>query len=167
MRHVAALLGLVLVGLPLVVTPSWVIVVPAAVAALLIAAGILALSTPLVTGGIAVGLVEYTLALWLGGRPLDSVTAVALGAVLLLLLQVVDFARRFRGAAVHASVVTRQVRYCLRIGLLGVMLGVVVGGLATGLAPALPPVGYPVLAALGALAAFVAIARLLSREDAE
>jgi len=83
------------------------------------------------------------------------------------LLEAVDFARRFRGAAVGAAVVTGQVRYWLRTGILGVTLGLAVSSLATGLAPALPPAAYPVLGAAGALAAFVAIARLLSRADAE
>jgi hypothetical protein len=166
MHYVAAVLGLVLVGLPLVVTPSWVIVAPAAVAALLIAVGIVVLSTPLVTAGIAVGLVEYTLALWIGARPLDPLTAVALGAALVLLLQVVDFARRFRGATVDAAVATSQARYWLGTGILGVVVALVVTGLATGLAPALPPAAYPALAAAGALIAVIGVARVIGEADA-
>jgi hypothetical protein len=167
MRHVAALLGLVLVGLPLVVTSSWVLVAPGAVAALLIATGILTLSTPVVTAGIAMSLVEYTLALWIETRPLDTLTAVALGAALVLLLQVVDFARRSRGAQVNPAVITGQIRYWLRTGILGVTLGLAVTGLATGFVPPLPPAAFPVLATVGALMAVLGVARLLVRRDPE
>lgn len=165
MRHVATLLGLVLVGLPLVVAPSWLIAAPGAVAALLIATGIIALSSALITAGVAVSLIEYTLALWIRTRPPDPLTAVALGAALVLLLQVVDFARRFRGARVDPAVVTGQIRYWLRTGMVGVMLGLAVTVLAMGVLPRLPPAAYLVLATAGALMAVLGLARMLMRTD--
>jgi hypothetical protein len=163
MRRVATLLGLVLVGLPLVASPSWLIAGPGVLAALLIAAGIIALSAPLVTAGIAVSLIEYTLALWIGTRPLDPLTAVALGATLVLLLQVVDFARRFRGARVDPAVVAGQIRYWLRTGMVGVMLGLAATALAMGVLPPLPAAAYLVLATAGALMAVLGLARMLVR----
>jgi hypothetical protein len=167
MRQVAALLGLVLAGLPLLVTPSWVLVALGAVTALLIAAGIIVLSTPLVTAGIAVSLIGYTLALSIGTRPLDPLTAVALGVALMLLLQVVAFAERFRGARVDPAVVTGQIRYWLRTGILGVMLGLAVTGLAPNVLPRLPPAAYLVLATASGLISVAGVARLLVRtEDA-
>ena len=167
MRHVGTLLALVLTGLPLVVTPSWVLVAPGGVAALLIAAGLIALSTPLATAGIAVSLIEYALALSIGTRPLDPLTAVALGVALVLLLQVVDFARRFRGAQVDAAVVTGQIRYWVRTGILGVMLGLAVTGLATSVVLPLPPAAYLVLVTAGALISVAGVARLLVRTEGE
>ena len=166
MRHVAALLGFIIVGLPLAVTPFWIVVAPGAVAAGLFAAGIITLSLRLVSLGIAASLVEYTVALSLGTRTLDSLTAVALGAARLLLLQVVDLARRFRGAAVATAVIGSQIRYWVRLGILGVLLGLFVSALGTTLAPALPPPAYPVLGAAGAFIAVASAARLLLRSDA-
>ena len=166
MRQVAALLGFIIVGLPVVVTPFWIVVAPGAVAAGLFAAGIMTLSLRLVSLGIAASLVEYMVALSLGARTLDSLTAVALGAAIVLLLQVVDFVRRFRGAAVAATVIGSQIRYWVRLGILGVLLGLFVSALGTTLAPALPAPAYPVLGAVGAFVAVASAARLLLRRDA-
>jgi hypothetical protein len=166
MRRVAALLGFIIVGLPVVVTPFWIVVAPGALAAGLFAAGIMTLSLRLVSLGIAASLVEYTVALSLGARTLDSLTAVALGAAIVLLLQVVDLARRFRGAAVATAVIGSQIRYWVRLGILGVLLGLFVSALGTTLAPALPPPAYPVLGAAGAFTAVASVARLLLRRDA-
>ena len=89
----------------------------------------------------------------------------ALGAALVLLLQVVDFARRFRGARVDPAVVTGQIRYWLRTGILGVMLGLAVTVLAMGVLPPLRPAAYLVLATAGALMAVLGLARMLVRTD--
>lgn len=166
MRHVAAVLGFIIVGLPVEVTPSWIVVAPGAVAAGLFTAGIVTLSLRLVSLGIAASLVEYTVALSLGTRALDSVTAVALGAAIVLLLQVVDFVQRFRGAAVAAAVTASQIRYWVRLGILGVSLGLFVSALGITLAPALPAPAYPMLEAVGAFIAVASVARLLLRRDA-
>ncbi len=167
MRHLAALLGLVLVGLPLVLTPSWIVAAPGALAALLIAAGTLAFSISLLTVGIVASLLEYTLALWIGMRPLDPWSAVAIGAALALLLQVVDFVRRFRGAAVDGGVITSQLHSWLHSGILGVTLGLAVGALAAALTPALTPATSPVLAAGGTVIAIAAVTHLLLRAAPE
>jgi len=114
MRHLAAILGFVLVSLPLVVTPSWVVVLPAAVAALLMAAGIAALSVRLVAAGVWASLIEYALALAIGTRSLHRLGAMTMGVALMLILEVVDFARRFRGAAVNAAMIANQIRYWVK-----------------------------------------------------
>ena len=153
MRQAAAPLAVIVAGLPFVVTPSWIIIAPGAVAALLIAAGIVWLSPPAISAGIAVSLVEYTLALCLAAGPLDPLTAVAMGAGMVLLIQIVDFARRFRGADIAPSVVREQIRYWLGIDVLALVLGLVVAGLAAGLTPALPSAASPVLAVSGLIVA--------------
>jgi hypothetical protein len=165
MRQVAAVLGFVVVSLPLLVTPSWVVVAASGAAALLIAIGIAALSLRSVVAGIWVSLVEYTLALWVGARPLHPLTAVALGVALVLLLQVVDFARRFHPATTDAAVVTGQVRYWLRTGVLGGTAGFLASALAGGSPLPLPDAAQLGLAAAGALLAFIAVARLVTRSD--
>jgi hypothetical protein len=167
MRHVAALLGVIVVGLPFVITPSSIIIAAGAVAALLIAAGIIRLSPSLVSAGITASLAQYTLALWLDAGPGDPLIAVVLGAVMVVLIQVVDFARRFRGAEVAPAVTRTQIRYWLRNAILGVVLGLVVAGLASGFTLALPSAAYPVLAAVGLVVTLLALTRLISRQDIE
>jgi hypothetical protein len=165
MRHVAALLGMIVVGLPFVIMPSRIILAPGAVAALLIAAGIIWLSASLIRAGLAAGLAEYTLALWLTAGPLDPLIALVLGVVMVVLIQVVDFARRFRGAAIAPAVVRAQIRYCLRVGPLGAVLGLVVAGLASGVTPALRSAAYAVLAVAGLVVTLLSLTRLIWRQD--
>jgi hypothetical protein len=165
MRGLTALLGACLVGLPLLLTPSAIVALPAGIAAALIAAGILVLRTSLITAGICLALIEYGLALLIGARPLEPLSAVAMGEALLLLLQVGHFVRRIRGADVTPAVVASQVRYWLRLGIVAVTLGVGASALAWRLA--LPAVAAPALATAGAIAVLAAATGLARREQTE
>jgi hypothetical protein len=84
--------------------PSTLVAGFAGVAAAVCAAGVATLSVPLVTAGASLALLEYTVALWQLSRPPDVIAGVGIGLSLLLLLQVIDFARRVRGAALAPAV---------------------------------------------------------------
>ena len=115
--------------------------------------------------GVWASLIEYALALAIGTRSLHRLGAMTMGVALMLILEVVDFARRFRGAAVNAAMIANQIRYWVRVSILGAGAGLLVSSLAIGFTPAVSAAAYLGLAAAGALAAFVAIASLVSRED--
>jgi hypothetical protein len=164
MRWLAALLGVCVVGLPLLLTPAAVVAVPAAIAAALIAAGVLLLHTPLITAGSSVALIAYGLALVLGHHAPEPLSAVAMGEALLLLIQVVHFAGRVRGVDVSSAVVAFQIRYWLRVAIVAMALGLGVSAVA--MRVALPAVAAPMLAAAGAIAALAAATRLARRAAA-
>jgi hypothetical protein len=161
MRWLAALLGACVVGLPLLLTPAALVAVPAAVAAALIAAGVLVLYTPLITAGSCLALIEYGLALALGRRAPEPVSAIAIGEALLLLIQVVQFAGRARGVDVSSAVVAAQIRYWLRVAMVAMALGL--GVSAVSMRVALPAVAAPMVAAAGAIAVLAAATRLARR----
>lgn len=154
-RALAGLLALVLVGFPLLVAPSELTGAPAVIAGTLCAAGIAALSIPLLAAGAALSLVGYALALWSSPGPPDPLGALALGVVLSLLFQVVGFVAHFRGAAVDSHVLPGQVRYWVGSGVGAAVVGILLSISAGGIALRLPLPAYPAAAALGALAAFV------------
>jgi hypothetical protein len=165
-RHLAAILAALVVGLPLLFLPSWPVGAIAFVAGASLAGGMLMLRAPLLTVGVTLGLVEYALALRLPAGPSDPLTAVALGVSILLLLQVVDFSRRFRGAAVESAVIRGQLRYWLTTAVATGAGALLVYALGTALAQALPPAGYPTLAVVGALAAVIGAARVVAQGEA-
>ena len=162
----AAVLILMLVGLPLVVVPSWFIGFFGLVAAALCAAGVAAHFAPLVTAGGTLATIEYTFAISLVGGPPAFLSAMAFGVTLFLLLQLADFMRKVHGTVIGASVVTPMIRYWLVIGAIDVG---VIGGLAAGAgvvlwATSLPshPAGATAVGALGAFVAAVGVLKLLA-----
>lgn len=169
MRRLAALVLLAAVaGLPLSVRPTalpigWLV----ALAVGLGGVGVIGWSLPCVTAAGALALVAYALALVTAGSPAGPVTALALGAALVLLLALVHWAHHARGAALGPSVPWALARQWLAGAGLGVAAAV---PLAAGAAPlggvlrtgALPVV--VVAAALGVLLAVAGIAVLVARE---
>jgi hypothetical protein len=150
-----------LAGLPLSVWPA---TVPAGLAALALAvggAGALTPSVPLATAGAALALIEYALALGVARPPSDPVTGTAVGAGCVLLLAIVHFTARTRGAVLGARVVRSQARHWLAIVALGTVGATLLtlGGLALGLA--LRGATLPVLLAAAAAGALVASAGVL------
>ncbi len=158
MRPLAAVLALVLVALPLLVHASELVAEVTAVAALLCAAGILTLSIPVLTAGSALALIGYAVAVRLSAGPPNLPTALAFGIALVLLLEVVDFTGRFRGAVVAPSVFVAQARFWLKLSGAAAAAGIVLAAGAMAVAWVAPlsahPAG-PMVGALGALAAVV------------
>lgn len=161
-RMLAGLLALVVVGHPLMIAPSELTGKLAVVAGILCAAGIAALSTRLLAVGAALSLVGYALALLSSAASPHPLAAVALGVVIFLLLHVVEFAARFRGAAVDSGVLPGQVRYWVSSGVGAAAVGILLAISAGGIAFRLPRPAYPAAAALGALIAFLGVVRALT-----
>jgi hypothetical protein len=163
MRALAGLLALVLVGFPLLIAPSELTGALGVIAGMLCAAGIGALSIPLLAAGAALSLVGYALALWPSAGSPDPLGAVVLGVVLSLLFQVVGFAARFPGAAVDSHVLPGQVRYWVASGVGAAAVGILLSISARGIALRLPLPAYPAAVAFGAVAVFLGVIRLLMR----
>jgi hypothetical protein len=161
MSALAGLLVLILVGFPVLIAPSELTGTLAFIAAALCAAGIGALSIPLLAAGAALSLVGYALALLSSAGSPDPLGAVALGVVLSLLFQVVEFVAHFRGAAVDSHVLPGQVRYWVGSGVAAAVVGILLSISAGGIALRLPLPAYPAAVALGALAAFLGAVRVL------
>lgn len=161
-RALAGLLALVLVGFPILIAPSELTGALGVIAGALCAAGIGALSIPLLAAGAALSLVGYALALWPSAGSPDPLGAVALGVVLSLLFQVVGFAAHFRGAAVDSPVLRGQVRYWVGSGAGAAVVGILLTIGAGGIALQLPLPAYPAAVALGALAVFLGVVQALT-----
>jgi hypothetical protein len=161
-RALAGILALVLVGYPLWIAPSELTGFVGVIAVALCAGGIGALSLPLLAAGAGVTLVGYTLALWPSGEPPHPLSAVALGVVLSLLVQVVGFAARLRGAAVDPHVLPGQVRCWVASGIGAAAVGILLSITADDLALRLALPAYPAAVPLGTLAAFLGTVRVLT-----
>jgi hypothetical protein len=148
----------VLVGYPLLITPTRAVLVIGVAAMVLCALGIAVLSTPVVVGGGVLALGEYALALWLSTGPPRLTGAVLFGVGLVLLLETVDFARRVRHAAMGPGVVASQIRYWVVFAALAGTAAFVVIGIATTASLIAHPPWAPAFAAAGAAVALVAVA---------
>jgi hypothetical protein len=162
--------GMLVVGLGVVPLAMWpaVPVTWLVVLALLVGGvGVVALSVPLVTVSASLALIAYTLALTITRMPIDPFTAIAVGAMIVLLLALVHFASGADGAIIGRSVITSQLRRWLLIVGAGAMAALALTVVAVGLAPVLAGGVLPVaivIAALGALAAAAGVIALLTRE---
>ena len=168
MRLAALGLLAVLAALPLAVRPSSPPVTWLATAVLVVGGvGVIAWSVPLVTAAGSLALIAYALALVIGDPTADPLAAIALGSTLALLLALVHFAGRVRGAALGPSVVAAQVRQWLTVVGLGAALA---GGLIAAAVPvgvALRNATLPVVviaAALGAVLTVAGVIALVARE---
>jgi len=168
MRLAAVVLLAVLAALPLAVRPSSPPVTWLATAALVVGGvGVIAWSVPLVTAAGSLVLIAYALALVLAGPAADPLAALALGSILVLLLALVHFAGRARGAALGPSVIASQVRQWLAVVGLGTVAAVVLTAAAAPLGVALRSATLPVVviaAALGAVLTVAGVIALLARE---
>jgi hypothetical protein len=160
-RWLAGLLALALVALPVVTAPVPMVASLGAAAGLLCLAGIVRLSIRLLTAGAAGAVIQYALVLWVSSAPPDFFTALVLGVVLGLLLDVVEFAARFQGVAVDRRALQWQVRDWVESaavsGAAGLVLAYGPGRVALGL----PAWAYALAAGFGALAAFGGVVRVL------
>jgi hypothetical protein len=153
-RATAGLLALFAVGYPLGLMPTAATGLLSLLAGTFCAAGIIGSFPSLVALGAGVAMLEYALALLPASGSLDLVGALAFGVALSLLVQMVNFEARFRGAVVESQVVREHVRSWMETGAAAVILGVILAVVGDGLMIGLPPTAYPALAALGAVLVF-------------
>jgi hypothetical protein len=170
MRLAAAVLLVVLVAFPVSVLPAPPVTGLAVVALAVGAAGVVALSMPLVTAGGALALVAYALALVIARPEVDSATAIVFSALLVVLLALVHFAGRAEGAVLGPGVVVAQLRHWLAVVAVGVVAAAVLAAGAGVLGPALAGAGLPlvvVAVALGALLAVAGVVALVEYRDVD
>jgi hypothetical protein len=169
MRLAAVVLVAMLVAIPLAVLPAAPVTWLAIPALGVGGAGAILLVIPIVTMGASLALIAYAVALVTAGAAIDPVAAIAFGSTLVLLLALVHFAARVRGAAIEGAVIAVQLRHWLMIAALGVVAAVAltVGGAMLG--AALGGASLPVLvvaAALGALMTSAGVIALVTARAA-
>ena len=161
-RLAAMVLLAVLAALPLAVRPSTPPVTWLATAALVVGGvGVIAWSVPLVTAAASLVVIAYALALVIAGPAADSLTAIALGATLVLLLALVHLGGRIRGAFLGPSVIAAQARRWLAVVGGGVVVAVVLTAAAAPLGVALRGATLPVVVIAGALGAVLTVAGVI------
>lgn len=130
------------------------VIVIEGVACLLCGAGMIVGATTPVTAGATLGIIGYTVALCLqsDGR-VDVVGATVFGFSLLVLFDLSEFARRFRGADVAKEVLRAQAVYWLgRAAVIAAgVLALILGGFV--LSVLVPGIGRAVVAGIGAVLA--------------
>jgi hypothetical protein len=152
---IVALFPLSVPGAPPV---TWLVV-----AALVIGgAGALVLTVPLVTAGASIALVAHAFALVAARAPVDPLAAIGLGATLVVLLTLVHFAGRVRGAAVSGAVVASQVGQWLAVVAAGVVAALVLTAAGAALGGAFGATALPVVVVAAALGALLAVAGVLA-----
>jgi hypothetical protein len=161
MRILGGLLTLVLFILPLLTAPLQPVAAIGLIAVVLAGVGIAALWLWPVTTASCVFLVQYAVALTISAGPVSIAGAAGFSLALLLLLHVVDLARRVRQVRVDAAVILAHVRRWV-----GVYAGAVVGAalalvMAGVFAMVLPVSASPLLAGAGALGTLVALAAVV------
>jgi hypothetical protein len=156
-RYAAAIPTAVLVGVPLWTAPTLPVILIAAVAGLFCAVGLLSL--PLVTVGGSLALIDYALAAWLSGQGVDVIGAAGFGLALVFLLDLTEFARRFRGAEIAAAVQRTQIAFWLGRAAGAVAAVALLTLVGAAFAYTIPVLGRPVVSGLGAALAFAAAMR--------
>lgn len=169
MRLAALVLLAVLAALPLSVRPSvppvaWL----ATVAVVVGGVGVIGWSVPLVTAAGSVVLIAYALALVVAGPVAEPLAAIALGSTLVLLLALVHFGGRVRGAVLGPSVVAAQARQWLAVVGWGAVAALVLTQVATPLGAALRSASSlpmaVIAAAIGAVLTVAGVIALVARE---
>ena len=166
MRLVAAVLVLVVAGVPLVAYAAAPVTWLSLGALIVGATGVALLSVPLVTAGATLALVAEAAALLIARTSVDLVAAIALGVALTLLLAVVHFAARVDGAWLGASLAAAQAREWLIVSGLGVIVAGALAAVAGMLAGVFRGIALPTViaaAALGAALTVAGLAALLAR----
>ena len=158
-RALAGLLGAVLVAVPLLTAPVVPVALVAAVAGVVTATGVAFLRPSVCTAGAGLAIVEYAIALALSGESTDTLAAITLGVALLLFLMVVDFGAQFCGVALDQRALSGQIRHWVGWAVVAAPASAALAS-AGPMTIALPAWADIVAAALGIVAAFVALVRL-------
>ncbi len=149
-----ALPMLVMAAVPIWTAPSAPVAALEAMACLFCALGVFWQAPSPVTAGGCIAIIGYAIALWSGNDGADVIGAAIFGLALLSLLDMSEFARRFRGAEIANAVMRAQTTYWLgRAALIaGAIAVLTLGGSAV--AAIVPGMGRAVIAGLGAVMAF-------------
>jgi hypothetical protein len=145
---------LVMAAVPIWTARSAPIAALEAMACLFCAPGVFWRAPSLVTAGGCIAIIGYAIALWSGNDGVDVIGAAIFGLALLSLLDISEFARRFRGAEIANDVMRAQTAYWLgRAAIIAGLIGLLtLGGSAA--AAIVPGMGGAVVAGLGAVIAF-------------
>ncbi len=168
MRLAAVVLLAVLAALPLGVRPvsppvTWIVTVALALGGV----GVILWSVPLVTAAGSLVVIAYALALAIAGPIAEPLSALALGMTLVLLLALVHFQGRVRGAALGPSVIAVQARQWLAVVGLGGAAAIALVAAAGPLGAALRSATLPMMvvaAAVGAVLTVAGVITLVARE---
>ena len=159
-RLVTAMAATFLFVVPVTTTTTPLVSVAALLAMLLSALGIATLWRWPVVAAACVFVADYTLALLVERTPLSTVTATAVGLVTLLLLQSAELSRCTRHATMAGLARSQTLGWsALAAGTVGAAFLAML--LARTMAGAIPFGAAPILAALGALGAVLALATAL------
>lgn len=150
-RLAAAALAVVLASVPLAILPSPAVAIAAAASLALSLAGVAVRARPVIVAGVSLAWIAYVIALSGTTAGLDLASAIGIGTVSFLLLEIVDFAGRFDAVSLPRAVIVSQIGWWLTFCLAVAGLVIVAAAVATLLARPMPP---PVAAAM-ALAASV------------
>ena len=161
MRWLIAGLLVVIAGYPLALVPEKAMIIVAASAGMLSVLGVATRSAPVFTVSLALLIGEHALALSLSDGPPRLGGAVLTGLAIALLLEVADFDRRFRGAALGPRVAALQLRHWIGSAVCGATLAVALLVAAGTLASSVPMPWPRLLGAAGAFAALGAAALAL------
>jgi hypothetical protein len=147
----------VAVAMPICATPSFPIVAIEAVAVLLCVLGIAGARTGPVTAGCIVATIGYAVALLSGSADLDLIGGGIFGLALLFLLDLSEFARRFRGAEIASDVLRAQLVYWLQRAatISGIVVVLILAGFMV--SSLVPSGGRAIVSGLGALLAFAGV----------
>jgi hypothetical protein len=155
-RYWVAIPLAVVLGLPLWIDLSWPVAVLQALALLFCAAGLAVGVLGLMTAGCALAVIGYAAALWLSAADVDVVAGAIFGFAQLFTLDLSQFERRFRGAAVADDVMKAQwVFWFGRAAVIAVAVAALILA-AWGLSLLVPSAGRAVVAGIGAIIVFAA-----------
>ena len=156
---IVLLLVAVLIGIPLSVAPTGTIAALGGVAGLLALLGVRTRSASGLTAAAVCSLLQELVALMQAGKPPALWSAVLLGIVVYLLLEVSAFAARFHGVAVDGRVWRMQAMYWGGTAVLFGLTGLAVGLLAVASVQPFP--GPLLLHGLAVIAAVVVVGAVL------
>jgi hypothetical protein len=145
---------LLMAMVPVWTAPTLPVLAIEIVACLLCGAGVIIGATTPVTAGATLGVIGYTVALCLQtGSGVDVVGATVFGFALLFLLDLSEFARRFRGADIAKEVLRAQTVYWLgRAAMIAAaIMALTLGGFM--LSVLVPGAGRAIVAGIGAVLA--------------
>ena len=110
-----------------------------------------------VTAGCIVATIGYAVALLSGSADLDLIGGGIFGLALLFLLDLSEFARRFRGAEIASDVLRAQLVYWLQRAatISGIVVVLILAGFMV--SSLVPPGGRAIVSGLGALLAFAGV----------
>jgi hypothetical protein len=162
-RFAAAVFAAVLFALPALTAAEPAVMAAGLIGLLLAAVGIASLWRWPVTSAACVFLTDYAMALWLADAPVSVGGAVGFGLSLLLLLEAMELARCMRHATVDAGVARAQIAQWIGFSLAALLTTSLAMPVAATLAGLVPFAAAPVVAAVAALGAVLALAATVLR----